>query len=235
MFRLPGRIDVLLGVDIFVQVLLHGRRIGLPGSPVVLRQLGRVLASNTATCHPMAQVTTYLSTMLQYFQATILNLRRFWETEESPTGRSFMSPEELSVVHHFKANHYLIKDARFVVPLPPKPGAKALWVNPTLKRYIGFSPLNTHSATKVSLRKWIQSSKNTSNKDMPKSYLMLIKRNPLEIFYLPVHAVHKESSTTIKVCTVLDASAKSSTGVSSNDLLLVGPTVHPPLVLLRFR
>ena len=36
---------------------------------------------------------------------------------------------------------------------------------------------------------------------------------------------------------MFDASAKSSTGVSLNDILLVGPTIHPPLldVLLRFR
>lgn len=42
---------------------------------------------------------------------------------------------------------------------------------------------------------------------------------------------------TAKVQAVFDASAKSSSGVSLNDILLVGPTVHPPLmdVLLRFR
>ena len=47
----------------------------------------------------------------------------------------------------------------------------------------------------------------------------------------------KESSSTTKIRAVFDASAKSSTGVSLNDTLLVGPTVHPPLVdvLLRFR
>ena len=32
-FGRPGRID-LLGVDIFTEALLHGRRIGLPGTPV---------------------------------------------------------------------------------------------------------------------------------------------------------------------------------------------------------
>ena len=60
---------------------------------------------------------------------------------------------------------------------------------------------------------------------------------PEEVFYLPMHAVYKESSTTTKVRGVFDASAKSSTGVSLNDTLLVGPTIHPPLidVLLRFR
>ena len=58
-----------------------------------------------------------------------------------------------------------------------------------------------------------------------------------DVFYLPMHAVKKESSTTTKIRAVFDASAKSSSGVSLNDLLLVGPTVHSPLidVLLRFR
>ena len=56
-----------------------------------------------------------------------------------------------------------------------------------------------------------------------------------EVFYLPMHAV-KESSTTTKIQAVFDASAKPSSGVSLNDLLLVEPTVHPllPDVLLRF-
>ena len=35
---------------------------------------------------------------------------------------------------------------------------------------------------------------------------------------------------TTKVRAVFDASAKTSTGTSLNDILLVGPTVHPPLV-----
>ena len=60
---------------------------------------------------------------------------------------------------------------------------------------------------------------------------------PSKVFYLPMHTVYKESSTTTKVRAVFDASAKTSTGVSLNDTLLVGPTVHPPLidVLLKFR
>ena len=54
---------------------------------------------------------------------------------------------------------------------------------------------------------------------------------------MPTHAVYKASSTTTKIREVFDASAKSSTGVSLNDTLLVRPTVHPPLIdiLLHFR
>ena len=64
-----------------------------------------------------------------------------------------------------------------------------------------------------------------------------LEKSPQEVFYLPMHAVRKESSTTTKIRAVFDTSAKSAFGVSLNDTLLVGPTVHPPLVdvLLRFR
>ena len=57
------------------------------------------------------------------------------------------------------------------------------------------------------------------------------------VYYLPMHVVYKSSSSTTKIRAVFDASAKSSTGISLNDTLLVGPTVHSLLVdvLLRFR
>ena len=50
-----------------------------------------------------------------------------------------------------------------------------------------------------------------------------------------MYAILKESST-IKMSAVFDASAKSSTGVSLNDTLLVGLTVHSSLddILIHF-
>lgn len=56
-------------------------------------------------------------------------------------------------------------------------------------------------------------------------------------FFLPHHGVIRESSLTTKLRTVFDASAKTSTGVSLNDLQMIGPTVQEDLtsILLRFR
>ena len=64
-----------------------------------------------------------------------------------------------------------------------------------------------------------------------------LEKTPSLVFYLPMHIVRKESSATTKIRAVFDASAKTSSGVSLNDTLLVGPTVHSSLVdvLLHFR
>ena len=56
-------------------------------------------------------------------------------------------------------------------------------------------------------------------------------------FYLPMHAVFKDSSTSTKIRIVFDGSAVTSTGISLNKALLVGPTLQPTLsnILLKFR
>ncbi|XP_055527818.1 uncharacterized protein LOC129720381 [Wyeomyia smithii] len=55
-------------------------------------------------------------------------------------------------------------------------------------------------------------------------------------YFLPHHAVYKESSSTTKIRVVFDASAKTTSGISLNDALEVGPTVQNDLItiLLRF-
>ena len=59
----------------------------------------------------------------------------------------------------------------------------------------------------------------------------------IDIFYMPMHGVVKESSTTTKLRIVFDVSAVTSTGISLNDSLIPGPISYPLLteVLMRFR
>ncbi|XP_066589322.1 uncharacterized protein [Prorops nasuta] len=56
-------------------------------------------------------------------------------------------------------------------------------------------------------------------------------------YYMPHHAVIKESSDTTKVRVVFDASAKSSSGLSLNEALLIGLTIQGKLYehLIIFR
>ena len=84
-FGHPGRIDILLGVDIFIKVLLHGRRIGPTGSPVAFETVfGWVLAGSGTSCYPAACVTSHHTSLLSRDDL----LRKFWETEESPSVHS---------------------------------------------------------------------------------------------------------------------------------------------------
>ena len=56
-------------------------------------------------------------------------------------------------------------------------------------------------------------------------------------YYMPVHSVYKTSSSSTKVRAMFDASSPTTSHISLNDLLAVGPTLQPSLdqTLLRFR
>ena len=122
-FGRPGRIDILLGVDVFVETLLHGRQIGSPDSPIAFEtEFGWVLAGWLDSCTPDHHIVSH---HVSFIAGDDL-LRRFWEIEENPKNKVALSPEERSVVQYFKDNHYRTETGRFVVPLPRKPHAKPL-------------------------------------------------------------------------------------------------------------
>ena len=60
---------------------------------------------------------------------------------------------------------------------------------------------------------------------------------PIDSFYMPMHAVYKDSSSSTKLRVVFDGCAASSNGLSLNQLLLAGPTIQATLTdtLIKFR
>ena len=118
------------------------------------------------------------------------------------------------MVRHFESNHSRTKDGRFVVPLPKDPRAKLIGESRSqaVRRLLSLErSLNTRGCF-------------NEFDDIMQEYLdlghtevvpIMEMEKPLDsIFYLPMHAVYKASSTTTKVRAVFAASAKSSTGVS---------------------
>ena len=233
-FGCPGKIDLLLGVDVFVDVILHGRRSGLPGTPLAFETcFGWVLAGSAEACSPASQVTTC------HIMCTTGDdmLRKFWEVQESPMSETSLSPEEKSAVQHFKVNHSRTEGGRFVVPLPRKENCKPLGESRSqaVRRFLSLERTlhskNQFGAFRAVMNEYLELGHAES---VPQDDL---NKAPSKVFYLPMHAVRKDSSTTTKIRAVFDASMKTGTGVSLNDVLMVGPTVHSSLVdvLLRFR
>ena len=237
-FGLPGRIDLLLGVDIFVSVLLHGRRTGPPGAPVAIEtEFGWVLSGNTEPITEADQVNLYVMSFHSFTPSGDDILRKFWEIEEPPSSTPAVTLEEHTVLKHFNAHHCRTEDGTFVVPLPKTPHPLILGESRSqaVRRFLSLERSLNQKNKFQEFQKVMQEYLDLRHAELVPREDM--HKSPSEVFYLPMHAVYKESSTTTKVRAVFDASAKTSTGVSLNDTLLVGPTVHPPLidVLLKFR
>ena len=236
-FGTPGRIDLLLGADIYADVLLHGRRCGPPGTPTALETrfgwvlTGRTQAHSHSASHP--SVASHHTTVTSGDDI----LRTFWEIEENPKDCVNLSPEERTVIRHFKENHSRSKTGRFIVPLPKNPQCKPMGESRS-QAVRRFHSLERSLYAKGQFQEFATvMNEYFELKHAEPVPLIDLQKPTSETFYLPMHAVRKEHSTTTKVRVVFDASAKSSSGVSLNDTLLVGPTIHPPLidVLLRFR
>ena len=239
-FGQPSHIDILLGVDVFVDILRHGRWTGSLGSPVALEtEFGWVLSGSTAPS-TLTEDQVNLHVMALHTAITTCGddiLRKFWEIEESPVNLPALSMEERAVVRHFEANHRRTEEGRFEVPLPRRSDVKPIGESRSqaLRRFLALERSPNHKGCFQEVNTVIQEyfylghAQEVPNQDLDK--------DPCKVFYLPMHVVYKSSSTTTKVRPVFDASAKSSTGESLNDTLLVGPTVHPLLidVLLQFR
>ena len=233
-FGCPGRIDLLLGVDVYADSVLQGRRYGPPGSPVAFKTIfGWVLVGRTHS-KSISLVTTH-HTFIDSDTNDVI--RQFWEIEEVPSPEDSLSLEEKEALIHFKETYQQNSEGRFIVSLPRRSGVKPLGESRSqaVRRFFFLE------------RSLLKKGQHKQFDQVMKEYLELghaeavpindLTNPPPEIFYLPMHAVYKYSSTTTKIRAVFDASAKSTTGVSLNDCLLVGPTVHAPLidVLLRFR
>ena len=197
---------------------------------------GWVLAGNTSTDTLSDEVISH------HVCTSLLSgddiLRKFWELEENiSTTTDGLTTEEKYVSKHYRDNHYRTNSGQFVVPLPKRQQCEPLGESQSkaVRRFLNLERVLLNRSEAQEFHSVVQEyfDLNHAEKVPPNE----LEKPPEQVFYLPMHAVRKECSTTTKLRVVFDASAKTSTGVSLNDLFLVGPTVHSTLidVLLRFR
>lgn len=96
-FGEPQRIDLLLGIDIYLDVLLHGWRTGPTGAPVAVEtEFGWVVCGGGTTSPNDINLHA-----ASHHASTVGGddiLRKFWEIEESPANSPVLTLEERVVL-----------------------------------------------------------------------------------------------------------------------------------------
>ena len=232
----PGRIDILVGQDQAANFLLPGqvvsKDVGLYCNNTVL---GWIVGGSCS--HPSQAASVHICCLSSLDQDTDKALRAFWEVEEAPSTISTLSPDDQLALDHYKDNTSREEDGRYVVALPRKQPTPTLGSSrpQALRRFL------QNRGSLIKKKKWDEfhsavQEYGTLGHAEPVPAVDLTKPAS-DCYYLPMHGVTKQSSSTTKLRVVFDASAKTSTGVSLNDTLLAGPSLYPQLtdILIRFR
>jgi hypothetical protein len=224
-------VDILLGGDIFWDLLLGGKIVGSAGSPVGLcTSLGWLVAGNMSS--------TTNTVLVNYAEVSLEEqVEKFWDLESVPTTRTF-TKEERECEDHFSSTTTRDDTGRFVVTLPLKEPASSLGSS----REMAIRRLKSLEKRLEAIPEHKQDYKDFMHEYMKLGHMELVPeeevlnpKNPTA--YIPHHFVLKEESTTTKFRVVFDASAKTSSGKALNDVLMVGPTLQETVLsnLIKFR
>ncbi|KAL7289498.1 hypothetical protein TKK_0016684 [Trichogramma kaykai] len=124
-----------------------------------------------------------------------------------------------------------LPDGRYQVRLPLRADAPTDWLNSrqiarscllSLERKLGKNPL-LYAEYKASIEQMIKADQMRKIEIQPQNYR--------KHYFLPHHAVVKDSRTTTRVRPVFNASARNSAGHSLNEHLMTGPNLLPQIVL----
>jgi hypothetical protein len=236
-FTTPGKIDVLLGAEVFSDIILSG---------VMKNPSRNLIAQNTVlgwiVSGKLSRNTTYASRVISMhtqIMSTDDLLKKFWELEKEPDiYTKQLTKEEMQCETIFQNTTQRREDGRFIVRLPFNSEDPDCQYGQSLQIAKGrFTSLERKLSKNPNLYK--------EYAKVLDEYIQLDHMRPvpeedidnLRAVYLPHHAVVREDKDTTKIRVVFDASCKGVNNVSLNDNLLVGPKLQQDLhhLLLRWR
>ncbi|XP_037809281.1 uncharacterized protein LOC119602029 [Lucilia sericata] len=163
------------------------------------------------------------------------SLRLFWEIERVCYKEPSLTKDDQRAEDYYRAT--TLRDKRYSVRLPFKHKPElGISYNAALRRLQAMErKFKSNVILKDSYSEFMREYLNMGHMELiPKDE---INRPAAEIYYLPHHAVLKDSSITTKLRVVFDGSSKTSNGKSLNDNILKGPILQQDLVavILRYR
>ncbi|XP_055543399.1 uncharacterized protein LOC129728947 [Wyeomyia smithii] len=228
-FHIPNEIEMIIGAELFFELLQGGRIKLASGAPMLVEtQLGWIV-SGTARLHKSNSTNSvcHLNRVDEQLNRTLV---KFWELETCQQASPHTLREQ-AIEKYYEQTVSRNDTGRYIVKLPFNEN----------KAQLGDSLETARNRFNRLLRSFANSEKRRRYTQFMEEYLAL--SHMVEVhdhldtcYFLPHHAVYKESSFTTKIRVVFDASAKTTSGISLNDALEVGPTVQNDLItiLLRF-
>lgn len=248
----PSEIDMLMGCDVFFQVLLPTQPLQLlksdgqtattsAAAPCLINtRFGYVVggAIPALTTHLSNQVTLLCNTCNSDIKDT---LQQFWKTEEVPQIFCEKSSETEQCEEIFKST-VKSKNNQFQVDLPLKVPLEQVndylgdSFNLALNRFLNLEKkLHKNETLFQQYKKFIDEIIELGHGHYVDIQDYDFQNDP--IYFLPHHAVLNEKSVTTKLRAVFDGSMKTNKKISLNDILLNGPIVQRDLfeILMLFR
>lgn len=230
-FNKAHGIDILIGAELYPLVLQDGRLVRPSGQPSALSTVFGWVLTGKVDCQNQSIISSFCVAIDSPLDQIV---KRFWELEQVPQITS-SSPDDIQCEEIFKSNFHRDNSGRYIVSLPfrgpdPRLGDSR---SGALRRFFSLERRFTRNHELA-----------TSYKGFMQDYLdcnhMSVvppPEDPTRVYYIPHHCVFKPESLTTKLRVVFDASAKSTSGLSLNDSLFIGPKLQGDLVsiLLRFR
>jgi len=234
-FRGTYIIDIILGADVYPQIIDDGIVKGDAQSPIAQRtKLGWIISGPTngdiSVINPQGY---YISVDKDLHDL----LQRFWKLEEiSPSPIPLLSKDEQQCEQHYKLTHSRNQEGRYIIKLPFKQSVTQLGDSRSraLRMITQLSKRFTNDPT------YAQAYLEFLNEYQKLGHMKLVSGSQAEpkfFYYLPHHGVVRETSSTTKLRVVFNGSSRTTTGVSLNDFLHTGTKLQIDVfnVLIWFR
>jgi hypothetical protein len=207
-FNVKGPIDLLLGTGLFLSLLKDGQ-ISLQNGHLRLQNthLGWVLGGQLHLQGLGTVSTNNVSINMDNLNSLV---GRFWEVEGyKPLCSNNLTKDEIKTENHFIQTFQKDVTGRFIVKLPSRNNVIELGdsYNLAKKRFLNLeSKLIKNKQFQIDYGNFIREYRNLGHMEN----VPLIEINNPDCYYLPHHAVYKNSLDSKKIRVLFDASAKSN-------------------------
>ncbi|UYV67038.1 hypothetical protein LAZ67_4003743 [Cordylochernes scorpioides] len=242
-FYIPRPIDIIIGADLYLDLIEPGLIKGPRDAPSAMNsKLGWIISGRSN----MPNNTTSTSIQQIHINHSSAELddivKKFWDAESIPTHKEEMNTEELECENIFRTTTFRDENGRYVVSLPFKLNYNKINYqlgdskSQALRRFLSLERrFHQNPVYSQHVREFMQEYLNLGHMEVINE---IEQEQPShQVYYMPYHAVLRDQSTTTKLRVVFDASAKTSTGLSLNDLLYCGPKLQEDIfnILIKFR